>query len=107
MDEWHPPARPGSVRVAEMPDRGVQRWGGSCGYEFTVFCGEIGVDHPGDLGGGLVVYRPQGCEDVPVAGVVQCGGEADCLVRQRGAACGALAGGQECELGAAHLSAEI
>jgi hypothetical protein len=58
-------------------------------------CGQGGVDIVGDRDGVLVADRPQGGDDVPVAGELERGGQVDRLVGQPAAGPGGGAGRQE------------
>ncbi len=57
--------------------------------------GEGGVDAGGDRGGGAIEDGPQSCDDVAVAGKLECRGEVDRFVVQVGSRARGGAGGQE------------
>lgn len=59
--------------------------------------GEVGVKMPDELTCDGVIDRPQGADDVLVAGKVEGAGDVDGLIGERKASDGGVAGGQESE----------
>lgn len=80
--------------------------GGSRGFELSARR-EVCVYGLGDVRGGFVIYRPEGADHMPVAGVMQCRCQGDGLVRKADSAGRGHARRQESELTTVVPSADV
>src|SRR5258708_6689436 len=93
VDEWYPGAGMIRVHFAKAPDGVVQCYRGVVGLPAAP--DQVPVHVLADVGGGVVVNRPEGTDDVAAAAVVHGGGERHHLIDELDPADRGLARGKK------------